>query len=369
MTSISVKKSLRRNDARVRLKNVAEAANVSITTVSMALAGHSNIGEDTKRRIAQISAEMGYQPKNRRSLRSKVSGPSGRSLRRVGFMLLAAPLNDTSNSSILQSLATHCTDAGVALQMAAIDSKDDLDRASERALALAKDVDGLILMGYVDAALLGALRNAGVTHVVLGYTNTTPLETMEAGVHVVGNDDVAMSQLATETLFAAGHRRIGFICDFMPRGLSHWRWRDGYAMAHLAAGVTIDPSRVHISGVEHDSGDSAADAMLKLDSPPTGYVVPDPQIAARFLEAMRRRGTEIPRESIIIGCDPALADRFGVGSYPLIEYDNEALVAMCLGQLRRLFENSETCASTTQMPFHYRNLPQARDLGGTGNPT
>lgn len=361
MSAISVKQHPRHKDDRVFLKNVAEAAQVSITTASMALAGHSNIGAETKRRVAQISAEMGYQPRRRRPARSTLARPSarlGQSLGRVGLMLLAAPLNDISNGSILQSLANQCAEDKVALQVTAVESIDELHLATDRALALAKDVDGMILMGYVDAALLAALRGAGMAHVVLGYTHTTALETMQAGVHVVANDDLAMGQLAAESLFAAGHRRIAFICEMLPRGLSHWRWRDGYAAAHLAAGIAIDPSLIIVSGVLLGSGDYAADAVMKLDPRPTGYVAPDPRIAYRFIEALRRRDVEIPPSSIVIGCDPPLADRYGLTDYPLIEYSNAALAAMALSQLKRLFEDSGPSPTTVHMPFHVRNLPQ-----------
>lgn len=360
MNTFSVKKSGSLRVRPVRLKNVAEAAKVSITTVSMALSGHPNIGEDTRRRIARISAEMGYQPKARRLARSrqgKMLLSERKPLSRVGFMLLGTSLNNAANSSILQSLANHCTEEQIALQMAAVESCDQTELFTERTLALAKDVDGLILMGYVDAALLRALRAQEMPHVVLGYTKTTQREALENNVHVISNDDAAMGQLATETLFAAGHRRIAFICETLPRGLSHWRWRDGYATAHLSAGVAMDESLIHVSGVEHSSGDSAAEAMLQLASPPTAYVVPDPRIAAMFLDAMRRRNVDVARDCVIIGCDPTLVDRYGVGDYPRVEYDNESLVAMGLRQLRHLYEHSTTCAATIQMPFTYRNLP------------
>ena len=47
--------SVRRPGARVTLKDVAQRANVGVSTVSMALADRPNISPKTKRRIRDIS--------------------------------------------------------------------------------------------------------------------------------------------------------------------------------------------------------------------------------------------------------------------------------------------------------------------------
>ena len=46
----------------ITLKDVAKVAGVSYATVSRALSGSSEIGEDTRKRIQKICEEMGYTP-------------------------------------------------------------------------------------------------------------------------------------------------------------------------------------------------------------------------------------------------------------------------------------------------------------------
>jgi len=46
----------------VTLKEIAEACDVSVTTVSNILNGKARAGEETKQRILQVAKEMGYQP-------------------------------------------------------------------------------------------------------------------------------------------------------------------------------------------------------------------------------------------------------------------------------------------------------------------
>ena len=48
----------------VKLKDIAEAANCSINTVSRALRDCSDIGAKTKRKIKDLAESMGYVPDN-----------------------------------------------------------------------------------------------------------------------------------------------------------------------------------------------------------------------------------------------------------------------------------------------------------------
>ena len=46
----------------ITLKDVAKVAGVSYATVSRALSGSPEIGEDTRKRILKLCEEMGYTP-------------------------------------------------------------------------------------------------------------------------------------------------------------------------------------------------------------------------------------------------------------------------------------------------------------------
>ena len=65
--------------AAVTLKDIAERVGVSVSAVSMALADHPRIGQETKSRVVQAADELGY-----------VTNAAGRALRvnRVGAVAL-----------------------------------------------------------------------------------------------------------------------------------------------------------------------------------------------------------------------------------------------------------------------------------------
>ena len=46
----------------ITIRDVAKKLNLSITTVSRALDGYSDVAEETRQRVIQTAAEMGYVP-------------------------------------------------------------------------------------------------------------------------------------------------------------------------------------------------------------------------------------------------------------------------------------------------------------------
>lgn len=46
----------------VSMKDISRVCGVSIATVSKALNGHRDIGEETKAHIRQVAKQMGYSP-------------------------------------------------------------------------------------------------------------------------------------------------------------------------------------------------------------------------------------------------------------------------------------------------------------------
>ena len=63
----------------VSMKEIAKKCNVSVATVSKALNGYSDIGEETKNYILRTASEMGYLPNSSaRALKTKRKAPQRR---------------------------------------------------------------------------------------------------------------------------------------------------------------------------------------------------------------------------------------------------------------------------------------------------
>ena len=91
---------------------------------------------------------------------------------------------------------------------------------------------------------------------------------------------------------------------------------------------------------------------------PTGYLIPNARTAVQFVEAMRRRGIEIPIESVVIAADSVVLKHTGAQAYPYIDCQHTLLASMGLSQLIRVVEEAGLPGSTIHVPFVARNLPK-----------
>jgi len=356
-TSKSDQEQLRKQPGRrVGMKAIAEAANVSIATVSMALSDHPEISEDTKRRVGRICDQLGYRK------RPLPASREGRGLaavcQRLGFLQIGNDLRDPAVSTILQELNSTCAAQHVALQLSSVESGLP-DAAIAQAQSLIKDVDALVLCGLVDIQLLRSLGQSRIPYVVLGNTMLSPPEPDDLHVHMIAPDEYAMGRLATESLLRAGHERIGFVSELIFPGLSHWRWRCGYCSALVDAGISIDQRQLFAAPVFRGDGQAAADHFEQLapDERPTAFVVPDCRIGTMFVSAMRERGIDIPPAKVVIAADQFQASHYGVTDWPRIEYDHTAYVRLGLEQLERIMIQPYDGSETLWVPFTGRNLP------------
>lgn len=149
---------------RPTLKDVAERASVSVSTVSYALNDHSHVhlAPETRARVRRIAKELGYTPNAMaRSLRS-------RSSRTIG-VVISKPLTNLRYAAILQGTATGLAAGGLRLAMLPDPTADTVLEDCRNGM-----LDGLIFVGHDDAVPPEAL-------VAAAADGTAPLVTIDCG--------------------------------------------------------------------------------------------------------------------------------------------------------------------------------------------
>src|SRR5688500_1223992 len=179
----------------VVLRDVAHKAGVSVAAVSMALADHPGISSATKQRVRSVCQELGYRGPRRRPSR-RLRPAAGSSAARFGFMLVGSALHEESAESGWQALASASQSIGNRLEVSAIEDAGDHDLVVSRTLELAREVDGLILSGFVDPPLLQRLESARVPCVVCGPIMVDPAAPPAQIGHAVMPDCTAMGRFA-----------------------------------------------------------------------------------------------------------------------------------------------------------------------------
>jgi LacI family transcriptional regulator/LacI family repressor for deo operon, udp, cdd, tsx, nupC, and nupG len=273
----------------VTIKQVAQAAGVSTTTVSYVLNGTGTVTDATRQRVLGAVAELGYQPHYAaRTMR-------GRS-ETIGLVLPAQAdrLADPAYAELLAGLAAAAARHGYALLIAMAESQAD---EPDVCLSLARTgrVDGLVLLDpQVDDERAAALAAAGIPHVFAGPA--------PAGSSYVALDGRSGAHQAAAHLIGLGHRRVGLIQ--LPSELADSEPRfQGYAAALDAAGLELDPSLIVEAGRREEDGYQALEALLELPEPPTAVLACSDDLAFGALHALHDAGVGVGTDISLVGFD------------------------------------------------------------------
>lgn len=349
-TSDAPKRVKRTTTRKVGLKQIAQQAGVSLSSVSMALADHPDMNDATKLRIRQISRQMGYRRPR------KTTTQQNKKITRFGFILLGSQLEDEVHLGLFNALAATARGAGVRLEVLAIPDLTSPQAVIDDVFTFAAHLDGLVLSGYVDGPLLAELGNANIAHVSIGHTMVDIARIESSCCQVVTCDEVAMAMLATRTLINQGHQRIAFVCERIPRGLWNERWLRGYHAALIEQGIKLDPNLVQITGKMFTGAKPAIDQLMKLKDKPTAYISPDIRIAASLVKALASYGVNLPQSDMVISGHERLLASYQMQNWPWIGFDLTTIAAVAIRQLRHLHSEPMPCSSEVYIPYLARHL-------------
>ncbi len=182
------------------IRDIAERAKVSVSTVSLALNGDARVRAATRDRILAVARELNYRPN--RAARSLSSGKAW--TLDVINPAIDASLSSSFNTRFLHGIHDTARAASYGVSLQIVDDEADAVRVV-RHLMLERATDGLILMNpSEDRALVDHLASARFPFVVLGRVD-------RPNVPSVDNDNVAVGEDATAALLERGLDPILFL--------------------------------------------------------------------------------------------------------------------------------------------------------------
>lgn len=274
---------------RIRIEDVAEAAGVSIKTVSRVLNQEPNVREETRSRVQAAVEKLQYRP-----------NPSARSLAGQRSYVIAL-IYDNPSSNYLMEVQGGVLDAcrashyNLVLGPVAYDHPDCIAHVVD--LIQHARSDGLVLTPPLtdDVELLARLEALGVPFASISPRNP------RGCVGVTLDEHGAVFEMISH-LISLGHRRIGHIKGHPDHGASQWR-HTGYREALKQAGIAYDPALVVDGQFSYDSGVSGANILLDLADPPTAIFAANDDTAAGVIRAAGKRRLVVPDDLSVCGFD------------------------------------------------------------------
>ncbi len=276
---------------RTTIEDVANAAGVSVATVSRALRGLPNVAPSTRDRVVQIADQLAYRP-----------DPAAARLAtgRTKTIAIAVPtLSGWYFWQVIGGAEAVLSETGYDLLTIGVSGDEARKRFVREALGMNRKVDGLIL---IDIRLTEEeseqLAATDIRVVTIGFSSPS--------ISSVMLDDTAVGRKATRHLLELGHRDIALI-EGLPddplRFAVPARRHEGYLAALAEFGLAPRPECVVYGNFSVDGGEEAMGQLLKLESPPTAVFAMSDEMAMGAMRTARDAGVRIPQDLSIIGVD------------------------------------------------------------------
>ncbi|MFJ5271011.1 LacI family DNA-binding transcriptional regulator [Streptomyces sp. NPDC088358] len=274
--------------ARVRMRDVAEHAGVSVRTVSNVVNGYSHVSPDTRAKVQRSLDELGYRMDYlARGLRSG----------RTGFIALAVPfVAEPYFAELAQAVirAAGRRDITVLVESTAGDSE-----VERRILegGLTNVADGVLLSALTLPASDIAAKRPDFPLVMLGE------HSVGDQFPRVGIDNVEAARTAVEHLLEQGCR---WIVALGRNGSENGRQRtEGYEQAMSAARVRrVNWLVVPVEDWTREQGYEAVRELLEGDGPlPDAIFAFNDALAVGALRALDASGVRVPEDVAVVGID------------------------------------------------------------------
>ena len=277
----------------VTIRDLAEKLNLSITTVSRALDGYTDVAEETRKRVVKAANEMGYEPSYAaRQLRRKRTDT-------IGYILpTSSPrFSDPFSVNFLTGLCDEAATQNIDLMVTSCPPESEQEQHQYRRWVHGRRVDGLILnRTRLDDWRIGFLAQENIPFVSLGKGEGTA-----SYPHIDIGDAEGVRHLVLH-LAQKGHTRIAFI-GARPNLVIQKERYQGYRLGLDDARVTFDTSLVLQGDLSEESGYLAAQKLLALQNPPTAILGINDLTALGVMHAAKERGLYIGTELAIAGYD------------------------------------------------------------------
>ncbi len=274
-------------DRAITIKDIAERASVSISTVSRALNRNASVAESTRQRILDIIAELGYKPN------LFAQGLAGGQSRTIGVLtqLIGSPVFDVMLRGILKGI-----DGSGYSPLFADGGWDSTKDEAAINMFMQRQIDGLIILNGSSSHDFLLEISRQIPLIIIGR-KIPGLESQ-----CLSFDDFEASRKATQYLIEAGHRRIAHITGLQNHQDAIER-REGYLAALKDAGITPIPELIIEGDFTEPSGMMAIEMLLMRGHVFSAIFAANDQMAYGARLALYRRGLRVPEDVSIVGFD------------------------------------------------------------------
>ncbi len=325
----------------VTIYDIAKRLNLSASTVSRGLNGHSDIRKETIRKIKLTAQAMGYQQNTfARNLRKNRSNTIG---------VILPRLDSNFQSSVVAGIESQVNKKGFNLIIS--QSRESVAKEKENIKTLFNSrVDGLLISLSADTKNLdhlGTIFKKGIPVVFFDRVKDHP--TCKCSKVII--DNVKAGFDATEHLIEQGCRKIVCVSDNRLSNVYSERL-SGYMNALEQYNIPYDPMLIIEDKLNEESGIRTVSKLLKMKNLPDGIFAANDTSAVAIICQLKIEGIRVPEDIAVVGFNNVHISRVIEPSLTTIHYPGMEMGEIAASTLIELLTTEEPKTTKTVVLDH-----------------
>jgi DNA-binding LacI/PurR family transcriptional regulator len=326
---------------------VAERAGVSRSAVSRAFTPGASIAPETRKKVMQAAAELGYQ------VNDLARGLLANRSRLVG--LVASDPASPFRTHQIAALSRRLVERGSVPVLIPTGAGEDQVGAAHSTLLRYRAEATIVLSGMPSSSIVKLAQRNGQPLIVMGRT--------EHGPDHIRIDNARAAQVAVEVFVARGMTKLGLVTSAVgsPNLIER---EEAFVAAARKHGLAV---RVQRAGyTDYDGGQAAASLLLGAGEPVEAVFCVNDLMALGLMDYARDvLNLSIPENLSVIGFDGIPETRWGAYRLTTFHQDEETLAAEAIRVLdqRQADPKAPPIVSVLEVPLVYRG--SVRPLKGS----
>ena len=273
---------------KVKLKDMAEILNLSTSTISKSLLGHTDIGESTKKKVLELAKKMNYQP--------NLFGKGLRTQKTMSIGVIIPDITVHYSSLIIKGIIESAKDSGyrVIISESGHHYQDEKDAIST---LINSNVDGILLSIARESHNIDHILEASKFIPIVLYDKVST----KIPLTKIIDDDEFGAETAVRHLIAQGRSKIVLIREKCKTSNSENRY-NGYARALGNAGISVNNILVReCDTMSIEDGYAVTEELIAEKIDFDGLFGATDNVAIGAIQAMKKNNISIPKDVSVIG--------------------------------------------------------------------
>lgn len=312
----------------VSMRDIAEKCSVSVATVSKALNNHSDISEETRKKIRQTASDMGYYPNS-----------AARALKTNRSYNIGVLMNDKAHSGLTHEYFSAVLE-GVKVESESRGYDITFINTHNRKMTYYEHCKYRNLDGVVIAC--ADFEEPEVQEVVNGTIPSVTIDYIFNNCTSISSDNVKGMRELVQYVYKMGHRKIAYIHGESNSEVTKERLASFYMTLEE---LDVDVPDEYVKASEYLNAVKAeklTNELLNMTDAPTCIFYPDDLSYSGGFNAIKSRGLKVPDDISMVGYDGIKLSQILNPKLTTIEQQSRKIGMLATRELIACIENPKT---------------------------